>query len=40
VCKAGYLEFGCDGQSVKIQAEGLQAMASLYAAGKLAQVVN
>ena len=40
VCKQRYLEFGCEGQAGKIKALDLGAMAGLYAAGKLAQVVN
>jgi fructose-bisphosphate aldolase class II len=40
VCKARYLEFGCEGQGGKIKGQGLQVMAARYAAGALAQVVN
>jgi fructose-bisphosphate aldolase class II len=40
VCKARYLEFGCEGQGGKIKAQGVQVMASKYARGELAQVVH
>ena len=40
VCKARYLEFGCEGQGSKIKGQGLQVMATRYATGALAQVVN
>ncbi|MDE1999456.1 MAG: fructose-1,6-bisphosphate aldolase, partial [Burkholderiales bacterium] len=39
ICKQRYMEFGCEGQGSKIKAVSLSEMASLYAAGKLAQVV-
>ncbi|HET8694872.1 MAG TPA: fructose-1,6-bisphosphate aldolase, partial [Aquabacterium sp.] len=39
ICKQRYMEFGCEGQGRKIKAVSLSEMASLYAAGKLAQVV-
>jgi len=40
VCKARYLEFGCEGQGAKIKGQGLQVMATKYARGELAQLVN
>jgi fructose-bisphosphate aldolase class II len=40
VCKQRYMEFGCEGQGGKIQPLSMQAVAGLYAQGKLAQVVN
>ena len=39
VCKARYLEFGCEGQGAKIKGETLSVMASRYASGELAQKV-
>ena len=40
VCKQRYLEFGCEGQGSKIKGATLSVMASRYAQGSLAQVVN
>ncbi|WP_260674423.1 class II fructose-bisphosphate aldolase [Comamonas aquatica] len=40
VCKARYLEFGCEGQGGKIKGYSLEQMAKKYAAGELAQIVN
>ena len=40
LCKARYLEFGCEGQGAKIKGYSLEQMAKKYAAGELAQVVN
>jgi fructose-bisphosphate aldolase, class II len=40
ICKARYLEFGCEGQAGKIKAIALSEMARRYAAGELAQVVQ
>jgi fructose-bisphosphate aldolase class II len=40
VCKARYLEFGCEGQGGKIKGYSLEQMAKKYAAGDLAQLVN
>ena len=40
VCKARYLEFGCEGQAAKIKGHTLQVMAQRYAQGELAQVVH
>jgi len=40
VCKARYLQFGCEGQGAKIKGQPLQVMAGKYAKGELAQVVN
>jgi fructose-bisphosphate aldolase class II len=39
VCKARYLEFGCEGQGPKIKPESLQLVAQRYARGELAQTV-
>jgi fructose-bisphosphate aldolase class II len=40
VCKARYLEFGCEGQGAKVKSQGLAVMAQKYAKGQLAQVVH
>lgn len=40
VCKARYLEFGCEGQGGKIKGHTLAQMATRYACGELKQVVN
>ena len=40
VCKARYLQFGCEGQGAKIKGMNLSVMAQRYARGELAQVVN
>ena len=40
ICKQRYLEFGCEGQGVKIKGHTLSVMAQRYAQGELAQVVN
>ncbi|WP_024538623.1 class II fructose-bisphosphate aldolase [Comamonas badia] len=40
VCKARYLEFGCEGQGSKIKGQTLADMAQRYAAGSLAQIVQ
>ena len=39
ICKARYLEFGCEGQGSKIKGLALPAMAEKYARGELAQQV-
>ena len=39
VCKQRYLEFGCEGQGSKIKGVALDAMATRYASGALAQQV-
>jgi len=39
VCKARYLEFGCEGQGGKIKGQTLVDMAARYAKGELAQTV-
>ena len=39
VCKQRYLEFGCEGQAVKIKAIAMSVMAEKYAKGELAQKV-
>ncbi len=40
VCKQRYLEFGCEGQAGKIRGDNLLVVASRYANGELAQLVN
>ena len=40
ICKARYLEFGCEGQGSKIKGHSLADMAARYAQGSLAQVVH
>ncbi|MDP2262115.1 MAG: class II fructose-bisphosphate aldolase [Hydrogenophaga sp.] len=40
VCKARYLEFGCEGQGAKIKGHTLSVMATKYAQGELAQMVK
>ena len=40
VCKARYIEFGCEGQAAKIKPVGLSVMAQKYQSGDLAQVVR
>jgi fructose-bisphosphate aldolase class II len=40
VCKARYLEFGCEGQGAKIKGDNLTVMAARYAKGELAQLVK
>ncbi len=40
VCKARYLEFGCEGQAGKIKPIGLSVIAQQYQSGALAQVVQ
>lgn len=40
VCKARYMEFGCEGQGAKIKGYSLDQMAKKYAAGDLAQLVK
>jgi len=40
VCKARYLEFGCEGQGSKIKGHTLAEMAKRYTAGSLAQIVH
>lgn len=40
VCKARYLEFGCEGQGGKVKGTPLSVMAQKYSAGELAQVVH
>jgi fructose-bisphosphate aldolase class II len=39
VCKARYLQFGCEGQAGKIKAQSLEQIAQRYARGELAQTV-
>ena len=40
VCKARYIEFGCEGQGAKIKGETLQVMAGKYSRGDFAQRVH
>ena len=40
ICKERYLQFGCEGQGVKIKGEPLSAVAGRYAKGELAQQVT
>ncbi|WP_428421607.1 class II fructose-bisphosphate aldolase [Methylibium sp.] len=40
ICKQRYIEFGCEGQAPKIKGETLAVVASKYAKGELAQVVQ
>jgi fructose-bisphosphate aldolase class II len=40
ICRQRYIEFGCEGQAGKIKGRPLQAVASQYAKGELAQVVH
>ena len=40
ICRQRYVEFGCEGQAGKIKALPLSTVASQYASGQLAQVVN
>jgi fructose-bisphosphate aldolase class II len=40
ICKQRYIEFGCEGQAARIKGDSLQVVASRYARGELAQVVN
>ena len=40
ICKARYIEFGCEGQGSKIKGESLSVVAAKYTKGELAQVVH
>ncbi len=40
ICKQRYLEFGCEGQAAKIKPVSLSDVASRYASGQLAQLVQ
>ena len=40
VCKARYIQFGCEGQGAKIKGETLQVMAGKYSRGDFAQMVH
>jgi len=40
ICKQRYLQFGCEGQAAKIQAQSLTQVAARYAKGELAQVAR
>ncbi|MEJ8821781.1 class II fructose-bisphosphate aldolase [Variovorax humicola] len=39
ICKQRYIEFGCEGQGLKIKGDTLQIVAARYAKGELAQAV-
>ena len=40
LCKARYIEFGCEGQGAKIKGDTLSVVATRYSKGELAQVVH
>jgi len=40
LCKARYIEFGCEGQGAKIKGDSLSVVAMRYSKGELAQVVH
>jgi len=40
LCKARYIEFGCEGQGAKIKGDSLSVVATRYSKGELAQVVH
>jgi len=40
LCKARYIEFGCEGQGAKIKGDTLSMVATRYSKGELAQVVH
>ena len=40
ICKQRYIQFGCEGQGGKIRGDSLQVVATKYARGELAQVVQ
>ena len=40
LCKARYIEFGCEGQGAKIKGDALTVVAAKYSKGELAQVVH
>ena len=40
LCKARYIEFGCEGQGAKIKGDSLSVVATRYSLGELAQVVH
>jgi fructose-bisphosphate aldolase class II len=40
ICRARYLEFGCESQGAKIKGESLQVMASKYSRGEFTQQVH
>ncbi len=40
ICKARYIEFGCEGQGSKIKGDSLSVVAAKYTQGELAQVVH
>ena len=40
LCKARYIEFGCEGQGAKIKGDALSVVATRYSKGELSQVVH
>ena len=40
LCKARYIEFGCEGQGAKVKGDSLSVVAARYSKGELAQVVH
>ncbi len=40
LCKARYIEFGCEGQGAKVKGDSLVVVATRYSKGELAQVVH
>ena len=40
LCKARYIEFGCEGQGAKVKGDSLVVVAARYSKGELAQVVH
>jgi len=40
LCKARYIEFGCEGQGAKVKGDTLSVVAARYSKGELAQVVH
>lgn len=40
LCKARYIEFGCEGQGAKVKGDSLIVVAARYSKGELAQVVH
>jgi fructose-bisphosphate aldolase class II len=40
LCKARYIEFGCEGQGAKVRGDALSVVATRYSKGELSQVVH
>jgi fructose-bisphosphate aldolase class II len=40
LCKARYIEFGCEGQGAKVRGDTLSVVATRYSKGELSQVVH